>query len=152
MIESRRDHACLYVEFERSRGVLVTGGQGARDEVRFEEETFWRSNLLKKKIVKVLASAEFYDLDTQQWEMVGSMQVIRMMNTKVKERDKLTKRKIKEILSTTITKTIFIGGQNRACDQPGVRLAYGDRRSTGASSSPPWSGFLLMSLCCCYSW
>ena len=83
---------------------------------------------MRKKIVKVLASAEFYDLDTQQWEMVGSMQVIRMMNTKVKERDKLTKRKIKEILSTTITKTIFIGGQNRACDQPGVRLAYGDRR------------------------
>ena len=35
MLESRRDHACLYVEFERSRGVLVTGGQGARDEVRF---------------------------------------------------------------------------------------------------------------------
>ena len=65
---------------------------------------------MKKKIIKVLASAEFYDLDTQQWEMVGSMQVIRMMNTKVKERDKLTKRKIKEILSTTITKTIFIGG------------------------------------------
>ena len=83
---------------------------------------------MKVIIFKVLASAEFYDLDTQQWEMVGSMQVIRMMNTKVKERDKLTKRKIKEILSTTITKTIFIGGQNRACDQPGVRLAYGDRR------------------------
>ena len=83
---------------------------------------------MKKTIFKVLASAEFYDLDTQQWEMVGSMQVIRMMNTKVKERDKLTKRKIKEILSTTITKTIFIGGQNRACDQPSVRLAYGDRR------------------------
>ena len=35
MLESRRDHACLYVEFERSRGVLVTGGQGANDEVRF---------------------------------------------------------------------------------------------------------------------
>ena len=70
MIESRRDHACLYVEFERSRGVLVTGGQGARDEVRFEEKNF-----LKKTILKVLASAEFYDLDTQQWEMVGSMQV-----------------------------------------------------------------------------
>ena len=87
-----------------------------------------KKNFLKKKIVKVLASAEFYDLDTQQWEMVGSMQVIRMMNTKVKEREKLTKRKIKEILSTTITKAIFLGGQNRACDQPGVRLAYGDRR------------------------
>ena len=24
--------------------------------------------------------------------------------------------------------------------------------ATGASSSPPWSRFLLMSLCCCYSW
>ena len=35
MLESRRDHACLYLEFERSRGVLVTGGQGANDEVRF---------------------------------------------------------------------------------------------------------------------
>ena len=35
MLESRRDHACLYVEFERSRGVLVTGGQGAKDEVMF---------------------------------------------------------------------------------------------------------------------
>ena len=40
MIVNRRDHACLYVEFERSRGVLVTGGQGARDEVRFEEKLF----------------------------------------------------------------------------------------------------------------
>ena len=37
MIVNRRDHACLYVEFERSRGVLVTG---ARDEVRFEEKLF----------------------------------------------------------------------------------------------------------------
>ena len=65
---------------------------------------------MKKTIVKVLASAEFYDLDTQQWEMVGSMQVIRMMNAKVKDRDKKTKRKNKEMVSTTITKTIFIGG------------------------------------------
>ena len=105
MIESRRDHACLYVEFERSRGVLVTGGQGARDEVRFEEKNF-----LKKTILKVLASAEFYDLDTQQWEMVGSMQVIRIMNTKVNGRDKKTGRKNKEIVSTTTRKTIFIGG------------------------------------------
>ena len=61
-------------------------------------------------IFKVLASAEFYDLDTQQWEMVGSMQVIRMMNTKVKDRDKKTGRKNKEMVSTTITKTIIIGG------------------------------------------
>ena len=113
MIESRRDHACLYVEFERSRGVLVTGGQGARDEVRFEEKNF-----LKKIILKVLASAEFYDLDTQQW-------VIRMRNTKVKDRDKKTKRKNKEMMSTTTTKTMFIGGQNRACDQPGVRNWWG---------------------------
>ena len=65
---------------------------------------------MKKKIVKVLASAEFYDLDTQQWEMVGSMQVIRMRDTKVNDRDKKTKRKNKEMVSTTITKTIFIGG------------------------------------------
>ena len=75
---------------------------------------------MKKKVFKVLASAEFYDLDTQQW-------VIRMRNTKVKDRDKKTKRKNKEMMSTTTTKTMFIGGQNRACDQPGVRLAYGDR-------------------------
>ena len=87
-----------------------------------------KKNFLKKKIVKVLASAEFYDLDTQQWEMVGSMQVIRMMNTKVKDRDKKTKRKNKDMVSTTTTKTIFIGGQNRACDQPGVRLAHCNRR------------------------
>ena len=47
---------------------------------------------MKKKIVKVLASAEFYDLDTQQWEMVGSMQVIRTMDkkstTETKNREK----------------------------------------------------------------
>ena len=46
----RRDHGCLYVEFESSRGVLVTGGQGEGDEV--------------------LGSAEFYDIATQQWTMV----------------------------------------------------------------------------------
>ena len=53
-----------------------------------------KKNFLKKKIVKVLASAEFYDLDTQQWEMVGSMQGIRMMNKKVKKTE--TKNKEKE--------------------------------------------------------
>ena len=70
MTESRRDHACLYVEFERSRGVLVTGGQGARDEVTFPIVN-------SQVILQVLASAEFYDLETQQWEAVGSMQVAR---------------------------------------------------------------------------
>ena len=55
------------------------------------------------------------------------MQVIRMMDTKVNDRDKKTVRKNKEMMSTTTSMTTFIGGQNRACDQPGVRLAYGDR-------------------------
>ena len=34
MLEARRDHACLYVELERTRGVLVSGGQGDQDQVR----------------------------------------------------------------------------------------------------------------------
>ena len=75
-------------------------------------------------IFKVLASAEFYDLDTQQWEMVGSMQVISMMNTKVNNRDKKQGERTKRWYLQQQTKTTFIGGQNRACDQPGVRLAY----------------------------
>ena len=33
MLEARRDHACLYIELERTRGVLVSGGQGDNDQV-----------------------------------------------------------------------------------------------------------------------
>ena len=47
----------------------------------------------EKMIFKVLASAEFYDLDTQQWEMVGSMQVIRMMNKKSRGQRQINKEK-----------------------------------------------------------
>jgi len=57
MITPRRDHGCLFVEFETSKGVLVTGGQGGDDEV--------------------LGSAEFFDLATQQWTMVSSLKVAR---------------------------------------------------------------------------
>ena len=43
--------------------------------------------------MQVLASAEFYDLDTQQWETVGSMQVTRTEHVitlvyKAKDKDK----------------------------------------------------------------
>ena len=41
--------------------------------------------------MQVLASAEFYDLDTQQWETVGSMQVTRtehLITLVYKDKDK----------------------------------------------------------------
>ena len=34
MLEARRDHGCLYVEMERARGILVTGGLGTNDQER----------------------------------------------------------------------------------------------------------------------
>ncbi|TRY74923.1 hypothetical protein TCAL_07513 [Tigriopus californicus] len=51
----RRDHACLFVEFEKSKGMLVTGGLGENDEV--------------------LDSAEFFDLATNEWILTSGMKV-----------------------------------------------------------------------------
>jgi hypothetical protein len=57
MLQPRRDHACLYVELEDRKGMLVTGGLGEKDEV--------------------LASGEFYDVSTGEWSMVSSMVMAR---------------------------------------------------------------------------
>ena len=57
MLTPRRDHACLYVELETSAGILVTGGLGEEDEV--------------------LGSAEFYDVNTEEWTQVSSIKVAR---------------------------------------------------------------------------
>ena len=57
MHQPRRDHACLYVELEDRKGMLVTGGLGEDGEV--------------------LASGEFYDIETGEWSMVSSMVVAR---------------------------------------------------------------------------
>ena len=57
MHQPRRDHACLYVELEDRKGMLVTGGLGEEDEV--------------------LASGEFYDVSTGEWSMVSSMVMAR---------------------------------------------------------------------------
>ena len=62
--------------------------------------------------MQVLASAEFYDLDTQQWETVGSMQVTRtehVITLVYKDKDNYT------------------GCKDRACDQPGLRPPHGHR-------------------------
>ena len=61
MIDPRRDHTCLYVEFERSKGILVAGGLGASDEV--------------------LDSVEFYDLEKNDWTRVSSLKVPRAEHT-----------------------------------------------------------------------
>ena len=53
MNHPRRDHACVFVEFETTSGVLVTGGLGEADEV--------------------LDSAEFYDLSTRKWTLTSSL-------------------------------------------------------------------------------
>ena len=70
--------------------------------------------------MQVLASAEFYDLDTQQWETVGSMQVTRtehlitlVYKAKDKDKDK--------------GKDNYTGCKDRACDQPGLRPPHGHR-------------------------
>ena len=57
MLQARRDHACLYVEMEGRKGMLVTGGVGEDGDV--------------------LASGEFYDIRTGEWSMVSSMVVAR---------------------------------------------------------------------------
>jgi len=61
LLTARRDHACMWVEFETSAGVLVTGGLGPGDEV--------------------LSSAEFYDVNTKEWHQVSSMKVARTEHT-----------------------------------------------------------------------
>ena len=57
MMTARRDHACLFIQLEDSSGVLVTGGLGKDDEV--------------------LASAEFYDVETRQWQQVSGLKLAR---------------------------------------------------------------------------
>ena len=61
MLTARRDHACLFIQLETSSGILVTGGLGREDEV--------------------LASAEFYDLKTQQWQLVSGLKLARTEHT-----------------------------------------------------------------------
>ena len=56
LLTARRDHACMWVEFETSAGVLVTGGLGPGDEV--------------------LSSAEFYDVNTKEWHQVSWFAII----------------------------------------------------------------------------
>ena len=51
----------MWVEFESSAGVLVTGGLGPEDEV--------------------LSSAEFYDVNTKEWHQVSGMKVARTEHT-----------------------------------------------------------------------
>ena len=46
----------MWVEFESSAGVLVTGGLGPEDEV--------------------LSSAEFYDVNTKEWHQVRHSQPV----------------------------------------------------------------------------
>ena len=55
MIEARKDHACLYVELESTKGLLVTGGLGVDGNV--------------------LHSAEFYDIKAQKWSQVSSLKI-----------------------------------------------------------------------------
>ena len=57
MLEPRRDHACLFLELERTRGVLVTGGLGDRDQV--------------------LDTAEFFNLETEEWTRVSGLKIPR---------------------------------------------------------------------------
>ena len=54
-IEARKDHACLYVELETTKGLLVTGGLGVEGQV--------------------LHSAEFYDIKAQKWSQVSSLKI-----------------------------------------------------------------------------
>ena len=61
MLTGRRDHACLFIQLETSAGILVTGGLGREDEV--------------------LASAEFYDLKTKQWQLVSGLKLARTEHT-----------------------------------------------------------------------
>ena len=61
MLTARRDHACLFIQLETSAGILVTGGLGREDEV--------------------LASAEFYDLKTKQWQLVSGLKLARTEHT-----------------------------------------------------------------------
>ena len=51
----------MWVEFESSAGVLVTGGLGAGDEV--------------------LSSAEFYDVNTEEWHQVTAGNTVHMTDT-----------------------------------------------------------------------
>ena len=57
MKEARREHACLYVEMEGRKGMLVTGGVGQDEDV--------------------LSSGEFYDVSSGEWSMVSSLVVPR---------------------------------------------------------------------------
>lgn len=57
MLEPRRDHGCLFIELERTKGVLVTGGLGPNDVV--------------------LDSVEFYDIAKNEWSKVSSLKIPR---------------------------------------------------------------------------
>ncbi len=61
MMVPRRDHACIFMELERTTGVLVSGGLGENDEV--------------------LDSAEFLNLDTKEWTKVSPLKIPRTEHT-----------------------------------------------------------------------
>ncbi|CAB4067408.1 unnamed protein product [Lepeophtheirus salmonis] len=61
MIEARMDHACVYVEFEDTHGILVSGGLGPEKQV--------------------LDSVEFYDILTQKWTLTSALKVGRTEHT-----------------------------------------------------------------------
>lgn len=61
MLEPRRDHACMFLELERKKGILVTGGLGDKDQV--------------------LDTAEFFNLETSEWTRVSALKIPRTEHT-----------------------------------------------------------------------
>eukprot|EP00096_Caligus_rogercresseyi_P005548 TRINITY_DN2131_c0_g1_i2.p1 TRINITY_DN2131_c0_g1~~TRINITY_DN2131_c0_g1_i2.p1 ORF type:complete len:555 (+),score=117.14 TRINITY_DN2131_c0_g1_i2:130-1794(+) len=55
MIEPRMDHACVYVEFEETYGILVSGGLGSQRQV--------------------LDSVEFYDIPKGEWTLTSALKI-----------------------------------------------------------------------------
>lgn len=53
MLVRRKDHACALVKIDEERGVLVSGGVDAEDNL--------------------LDSVEFYNLETQEWQELAPL-------------------------------------------------------------------------------
>ena len=60
MLIKRKDHACAFVKVDEERGVLVSGGVDAEDNL--------------------LDSVEFYNLDTQQWSELSPLKRARTVS------------------------------------------------------------------------
>lgn len=60
MLIKRKDHACAFVKIDEERGVLVSGGVDAEDNL--------------------LDSVEFYNLDTQQWSELSPLKRARTVS------------------------------------------------------------------------